>query len=449
MAARKALNSEDVLHCVFSEFSTDKFDYQRDDPLHSESARRGVLAQSACVCKAFRDIALPVLWTHLHNLAPFFRLLSTCKTVQETYLGPRALDEGPVPQEELKRLRYYGALIRSVAWNNRATPKTPGFYDYIEGSSLKQLRRLVGDAPDPLLPNLDILSWKLTLTVDPASLSILMSPNLKTLQMDSVYDRGEWQPLLEQLLLMSLPTASGLEHLSLKFNGYYSELRLSSELTRPISGLCSLRSLVLLFPTHNTWNEIRLDVVVDALQLLAPLTRLERLEFRPGHIIAGSTVPPPGSQRDVLFPNLQQLKFHVISCGPSGRILLQTLRAPSLRHLEAIYEYRDNAELKGAFAVTARCFPNLQSFWSRISHDDEGDHTWDDWLSPLTEVISPLLSMRSVEILVMPGGLRPEFTVGDADIDAISAAWSHLRVLNLAGFPPPMPTDEVEWEDIE
>ncbi|KAH9890368.1 hypothetical protein C8Q73DRAFT_122973 [Cubamyces lactineus] len=449
MATHQALKNGDILHCMFSKFNTHQFDYRRNDLQHSERARREALARSARVCKAFRDAALPILWARLHNLTPFFRLLSTCIVVQETYLGPRvskkcvyALGEDSVRREEIERLRHYGALIRAVEWNNYATSDTPGHHDYIEGSSLKQLRLLVGDVPsDPLLPNLDTLSWKLTLIKDPASLSILMSPALKTLQIDSVYDKGEWQPLIEQLLPASLPISPNLEHLRLNCTAYYSELRLSPEATRPISELRSLRSLTLLFPTHETWNEIRLDAVLDALQLLAPLTRLERLEFRPGHIVAGSTAPALSSRGDPLFPNLQQLKFHQISCGPSSHALIEALRTPSLRRLEASSEYRNNAALKDMFAAVARCFPNLQSIYSMISQDDEADRSEYDRQSPLEEIISPLLSVRSMEMLAILGEIRPRHTVGDADLEAISAAWPRLQVLDLAGFPPPSTPD--------
>ncbi|KAI0330849.1 hypothetical protein GY45DRAFT_692624 [Cubamyces sp. BRFM 1775] len=445
MTSQKALHNGDILYCIFSKFNTRQFDYRRDDPQHSERARREVLARSARVCKAFRDIALPVLWAHLHNFAPFFRLLSTCMVVQEKNLGARmgikrvyALGEGSVPQGEIERLRYYSAFLRAVQWNNQTTLDTPGNYDYIEGSALKQLRRLVGDTPsNPLLPNLDTLSWKLTLTVDPASLSILMSPNLKTLQMDSVYDRGEWQPLIEQLLLASLSTAPDLENLSVDCTAYYSELRLSPEVTRPISELRSLRSLTLLFPTHETYNEIGLDVVLGALRPLAPLRRLERLEFRPGRVVAGSTVPPPGSRGEPLFPNLQQLKFHQVSCETSSRVLFEALRTPSLQGLEATFEYRNDAALKETFATMARCFPNLQSLWSIISNDDNLGHIFEDDLrSPLTEVIAPLLTVRSMVMLIIVDELRPRRTVGDADLGAISTAWPRLKVLDLASFPP-------------
>ncbi|KAI0655553.1 hypothetical protein C8Q70DRAFT_420516 [Cubamyces menziesii] len=453
MATHHALNNGDILYCILSVFNSDRFDYRSDEPRHSERARREALAHCALVCKTFRDIALPVLWARLHNLAPFFRLLSTCTIVGETSLGSRmsaehiyALGSSSVSQEEIERLRYYGALIRIVAWNHKAAPDTPGYYDYIDGSSLKQLRLVVGDAQGPLLPNLDTLSWaRLTLTMDPASLSVLMSPDLKTLRMNSVFDKGEWQPLIERLLLASLPTAPNLEHLHLDYGAYYSELRLSSEITYPISKLRSLRSLTLLFPTHQTWNEIRSNTVLDALQQLAPLRNLERLEFRPGHIVGGSTASTSSSHHDVLFPNLHRLKLHVVSCGSSSRILFEALRTPSLRSLEATLEYHTNTAAEEAFTTMARCFPNLQSLGTSMSHDDD---TWDDWPSPLTEVISPLFTVRSIERLVILAGLRPQFTVGDADLDAIYAAWPHLRVLDLATFPPPMPSYEVEWEDI-
>ena len=237
-----------------------------------------------------------------------------------------------MPQEKIARLRSYGALIRAVAWNNRAAFDTPGYHDYIQDPSLTQLRLLIGDAPsNPILPNLDTLSWKLTSTQEPSSLSILMSPKLKTLRIDSVYDMGEWQTFLEQLLVVSLPIAPGLEHLSINCTAYYSELRLSPEITRPISKLVLLRSLALLFPTHETWNEIRSDTMLNALQLLAPLKRLERLEFPPGYIVEGSATPTWTLGHEPLFPNLRELKLHPIECAPPARLLIEALRTPSLR----------------------------------------------------------------------------------------------------------------------
>ncbi|KAJ8457719.1 hypothetical protein ONZ51_g11361 [Trametes cubensis] len=437
MATHQALHNDDILYCIFSQLDTDRFDYRRDDPHHSERARRGALARGARVCKAFRDIALPVLWAHLHNLVPFFRLLPTCVIVQETYLGSLmvskkciyALSNGSVPQEKIARLRYYGALIRAVAWNNRAAFDTPGYHDYIQDPSLTQLRLLIGDVPsNPILPNLDTLSWKLTSTQEPSSLSILMSPKLKTLRIDSVYDMGEWQTFLEQLLVVSLPIAPGLEHLSINCTAYYSELRLSPEITCPISKLVLLRSLTLSFPTHETWNEIRSDIMLNTLQMLAPLQRLERLQFRPGHIVSGSMVAASSSPGDPLFPNLQQLQLHQIRCGPPTRALFEALRTPSLRRLEASFEYRNSAELKEAFATMACCFPNLQSLSSIFSYNDEGGlfEIEDDLRSPLAEVISPLLAVRSMEMLVILSEIRPRHTVGDADLNAISAAWPHL-----------------------
>ena len=229
-------------------------------------------------------------------------------------------------------------------------------------TSLTQLRLLIGDAPpEHLLPNLDNLSWKLTSTQDPASLSILMSPKLKTLRIDSVYDSGEWQPFLEQLLTATLPSAPDLEHLSINCTAYYSELRLSPEITRPISKLVLLRSLALLFPTHETWNEIRSDTMLNALQLLAPLKRLERLEFRPGYIVEGSATPTWALGHEPLFPNLRELKLHPIECAPPARLLIEALRTPSLRRLEVLFDFGDNDALKETFDTVARCFPNLHS----------------------------------------------------------------------------------------
>ncbi|KAI0330846.1 hypothetical protein GY45DRAFT_692621 [Cubamyces sp. BRFM 1775] len=92
MATQVALHTDDILHAIFEYFSIDRWQYRfsiyrRDNP--GEDARRQALARSARVCRAFRDAALPILWGRLHNLVPFFRLLSTCTIIKETPMGPK------------------------------------------------------------------------------------------------------------------------------------------------------------------------------------------------------------------------------------------------------------------------------------------------------------------------------------------------------------------------
>ncbi|KAH9890366.1 hypothetical protein C8Q73DRAFT_792805 [Cubamyces lactineus] len=445
MATQVALHTHDILHAIFEYFSVDRWQYRfsiyrRDNP--GEDARRQALARSARVCKAFRDAALPILWGRLHNLVPFFRLLSTCIVIKESPMGPKdrkkciySLAAGPVRPGELQRLRAYGALIHTVGGSTQASFTTKGFFDIVDGSSLAILSALVGDTPEAILPNLRSLSWPFSSTSDPMALRVLLSPSIKSLHFETGSERVKWQPLLEQVLHASLRATPHLDHLTINCAAHFCDLRLSSSTTLLISELRSLRSLVLLFPTYEDWNAISSDVMLDALSLLAPLTTLERLEFRPGYVIETSKAPSWSSTRRSLFPNLQELKLHRVNCRQSLHHLFEMLQTETLRSFEATFDYANDTACHKTFESLARCFPGLRSLRCIMKYMYEERNQSSSSAPSLRELISPLLTVHCMEAVILPGEIRPRCTVGDTDLDAMSAAWPRLRILDLGEYP--------------
>ena len=64
------------------------------------------------------------------------------------------------------------------------------------------------------------------------------------------------------------------------------------------------------------------------------------------------------------------------------------------------------------------------------------EHTQSSGSTPsLCELISPLLAVHSMEVVILPGEIRPRCTVGDTDLDVMSAAWPQLRHLDLGEYP--------------
>ncbi|KAI0330847.1 hypothetical protein GY45DRAFT_692788 [Cubamyces sp. BRFM 1775] len=239
---------------------------------------------------------------------------------------------------------------------------------------------------------------------------------MKSLHIDTGSEKGDWQLLLEQALLASLRVTPCLNHLTVNCSAHYSNLRLCPSFTLPISELRSLRSLVLLFPTYEDWNAINSDVMLDALSLLAPLTTLERLEFRPGYIVESSQAPSWSSEHPPLFPNLQELKLHRVNCRQSLHHLFEMLRTDTLRSFEATFDYPNNATCKRTFGTLACCFPRLRSLRCIMKHMYE-EHTQSSGSTPsLCELISPLLAVHSMEVVILP-------------------AWPQLRHLDLGEYP--------------
>lgn len=294
---------------------------------------------------------------------------------------------------------------------------------------------MVGDASEAILPNLRSLSWLFSSSSNPTTLRVLLSPSVQSLHLESGSEKGEWQPLLERVLHASLQVTPHLDHLTVNCSAHFSDLRLSTSTTIAISELRSLRSLVLLFPTYEEWNAIGSDVMLDALSLLAPLTTLERLEFRPGYIVESPRVSSWSSRHWSLFPILQDLKLHRVNCRQSLHHLFKMLQTETLHSFEATFDYPNDTACKRTFESLARCFPCLRKLRCIMKYMYEEQNQTSSTAPSLCELVSPLLTVPSMETVILPGEIRPRCYVGDAELNAMSAAWPHLRILDLGEYP--------------
>ncbi len=72
MAAQRALECRDILAEIFETLSAI---YDEDIFTGAEGPWRSDLASAACVCRAFSEPALAVLWRSLDDVEPVFRVL--------------------------------------------------------------------------------------------------------------------------------------------------------------------------------------------------------------------------------------------------------------------------------------------------------------------------------------------------------------------------------------
>ncbi|KAH9951538.1 hypothetical protein B0H21DRAFT_716437 [Amylocystis lapponica] len=188
----RALDSFDILSEVFEHL-----------PAHlsqdSGVSNRRTLVQAACVCRAFSDPALSVLWRHLRYPYPLFRLIKSLKGANtSTYENNYRLD-GDIAEYDLVRFQQYARRIRSLEIH-------PGRL-HVENSVYFHIFHHLKE--EFLLPCLTSLNWEQRSPYD-TSITTLLSPSLRSLHLkferfvSASYHPNSGQEFALEMLLQSV-----------------------------------------------------------------------------------------------------------------------------------------------------------------------------------------------------------------------------------------------------
>ncbi|OSC97989.1 hypothetical protein PYCCODRAFT_1439650 [Trametes coccinea BRFM310] len=463
--ANPSILQEDILHLIFQCFTLDQwYPYSTStssgavpilDPSCTENERLRTLARSARVCTSFRTAALPVLWATLYDFTPLLRLISSCtkKRVGRTPGSDRArgpfifkfkLDATPIASDELRRIAFYGSMIRTVAKHEGAHYQSRPYALYIhhiDPSSWVCLHAILHHGPKGhLLPNLRQL---VAAVVSPRDLDLVpavASPSLLDLELVLLDDfpsrpREGWQLHLEDRLSAVLTRLPNLTRFRLDFIGVH----LSDKIASAIAQVVSLRTLDMHISLPIIGPAYKSQVLWMAMPSLSPLRHLKSLRL---HSSGEVRVPLPssaGTSAAPLFPSLREIEICPLDFAPRFYRWCELLQSKSVHRLAlASVQYAGASSLREVCRVIAQSFPCLFSFSCAFVPDRETHALENVQIDPLRDVIAPLSSLYALQHLSIHTAVvrrpTPLISLADADLDAISDFWPGLRHLSLRGF---------------
>ncbi|TFK83239.1 hypothetical protein K466DRAFT_529217 [Polyporus arcularius HHB13444] len=163
MAARRALECRDILTEIFEAMSAI---YDEDIFTGADGPWRSDLASAACVCRAFTEPALAVLWRSLDDVQPVFRVLPSFIR-QESGLAYEWLITEEVTPDQWARMQWYASRVRELHGLDAFKSMHSSVWAFLEGVRGNR----------PLLPNLRRLTAVLSIE-DPSVLMRILSPSL-------------------------------------------------------------------------------------------------------------------------------------------------------------------------------------------------------------------------------------------------------------------------------
>ncbi|KAI9069370.1 hypothetical protein FKP32DRAFT_1682952 [Trametes sanguinea] len=401
-----ALLTDDILHAIFQQFQLDQWhppvptlSSLRDiDPSQTENERLRCLARSARVCTSFRDAALPVLWGTLYDLVPFLRLFSSCVITHNLTgrVGPRGTHPGPytfrldssyVPQAELQRIMYYGAMVQAVGkhcgyryqspqitlYNHRADPAS---WMHLQGA-------LNGDPKQCLLPNIRRLSVQVFSVPDLDLVSTIASPSLLDLELVDFSHPNDnpsegWQHVLDERIPVFLAAAPNLERFLLSFR---AGPHISNKIASAVSQITSLRILDLRAPPK------RDEATVGPTDATVFYNEPRISKLPPQFGISLSAVRTLATN----CPHLEQLEIPLLDMQPHRVGPMETY--PLLNHQLQRFEVCDMyiGDYSTAACIIDRMFPNVDVMvpladiselnveMRPLDWDDTTEMTWAWW----------------------------------------------------------------------
>ncbi|KZT63430.1 hypothetical protein DAEQUDRAFT_815657 [Daedalea quercina L-15889] len=378
-------------------------------------ARRRTLAELACVCKAFAEIALGIIWRHLDGIDDLLRVLPSFQPC-----GDCSVVERITPQQ-WARFQEYARRVRGLSWT------------LSRGVSIHQMvwtileRQLKGQYLLPRLHSLVIYE----LDVDePAGLMLLLSPSLRILRLSFVeteiplpvrtststpsLTRPTPAGILIQLMLSALPQLSqfwietglpkdfppsylsSLAHLERleKLDLLYSGAVVDYAVLRYISNLTSLRTVQMKVSLNGIDHS-------EPLRLGGPFQELEDIH------LAGSISDLRRVFEATQYPKLTNLALSILT-APTVTVLKDALVAICSRVSNSIYE----AHLYISGQIPS---PSL----------------------PVSDILEPYLAFASMSSMNMElDHYIPR--MDDADARAFASAWPALTHFHLL-YGPSLP----------
>ncbi|KAH9924437.1 uncharacterized protein B0H18DRAFT_1119968 [Fomitopsis serialis] len=169
MAARQALQLGEILQLIFDYFSPEQHPSSHANRVNYQHT----LATCARVNKSFNDVAVDVLWKHMHGITPLLRVLPAFQWAEITDSdddAPQLGLFGRLHPKDLRRFREYAQRITDLTISNYALQVDP--------SALFCLLRALGG--QSLLPRLRRLHWTQFKATN-CDVLYFASPSLRTL----------------------------------------------------------------------------------------------------------------------------------------------------------------------------------------------------------------------------------------------------------------------------
>lgn len=313
-----------------------------------------------------------------------------------------------VPSEEWDRFRLYASQVRSLVMfglprrrpKRRITPATWAFIALLNSGT-------------PLLPNLRHLGFRWDspesteiIHIIPRSiqhLSVFPSIDNTASEQLPAESQHEWEASFRMLLSMVFKKAPQLESFVFAIGG----LRAGSVLS-PLTKLEVLCTVVLL----------RNEADIETFRILSTLPALRSVAFE--------TIAIPGSS-EASFSGFHSLRSLVINDHPNSVYFYDFFSSPQLTELE-IEIYPATLSFPFSCDTWARQFPALQRI--RCAVQEQEILPRNQRKHPISRVIKPLFAIPTIAhvSLTFP---ETQYSVLDADVLNIAAAWPHLQELKL------------------
>ncbi|KAG2074241.1 hypothetical protein BDR04DRAFT_199615 [Suillus decipiens] len=359
----------------------------------AETQDRRSIFRLALTCRAFRDLALDILYSHLRN---FWPLVLSCRPSQ---------------------LHHTPDLFRPLVLASRIQILSQPCQD--EGDAAYQSFLACAQKQAPLFPNLRSLTWRdCSLTCLPVLKLLLPTVEVLSLDLSSSF---------RETIIPALPTsATRLKALEIKGSFFLTDQSTSE-----------IESLLISYP--NGLTELSLtchccDVPSTVLNIIAPWPSLRSFTLKLG-LKSIPTAPPHIPQPFAALTHLHVLSDDTLDVLISFLCTFQILKFYSsnitflnLKTIQFIAEVCSPASTWSLF-LTSLAHTN-----AKLEHIILIEKSVYEYLSPSSFDFCPLLAHQSLtrlNTLVLSPGRTTSITLTDADILTLANACPYIHILDL------------------
>ncbi|KAI1793061.1 hypothetical protein LXA43DRAFT_1002605 [Ganoderma leucocontextum] len=403
----------------------------------SRSARQA-LARLARAHSSFTKPALAVLWRSLPNAKALEHLLRVVGVAQR---HPQNGQQDTPPLElcgtlathesAWKRFQEYASLVRKITLDPFVpTPRDLNFLfnfpsDVVEDTFWRQLSSVYGATVTSILPRLEVVTLRsrdsVRFSAFDMSMLCFLTPSVREFNVDVSGVSPEGRGKFLQSFTVCFSSVQDLERISLRL-----------ETLVPVLDVGSLPRL------HPRLRrlELRPTIEPNELALLASLHNLEYLSVNLSHW-ESPTLP-------VKFTGLRSLAMSSYQSNAISAFIAD-VDAPQLRSFTIDETHKDPKEmcreLSNCLRTLVAKWPSLTAFHWNSTQSWGGDG---GGASPLTELIGPLLSLRTIRNF-SASFHRVMATCSPTDFRAIAEAWPDIETIDL-----PIIDDNVDqYADVE
>ncbi|EIW52859.1 uncharacterized protein TRAVEDRAFT_24247 [Trametes versicolor FP-101664 SS1] len=402
-ASHRVLGCPELLSLVLESFSVS--DLLEDTVLNSKQDRRvhrATLASCARVCRTFTGQALDVLWNTLDHLLPLLCIFPTFRRVEAYSLFVGDLDEGWL------RFQQYARRVRNLKYRANGL---------IHPSVWTLLARR-NDGPC-LLPNLQKLSAMKISLPDVAPITLLFSPNLRSVHLafkdDARPTSSKALSFIATALFDDLVKNAGprLEELCL-----FPRFPLVPERVIALKNCPNLRHLFLSDPSYTILDE-------DDIRFLTQFTHLRSLSLT---IALDDNHTAADLQLGTGFPLLEELWLD----GDVSDVtkFICAARPTMLHSLETtIARSTDIVHLREYMSEIGAHLPSLRSLHMRVKEVSRAPQT------ALGDIIRPLYALKRIKEFGCDTNPCVLHT-SDDDLRELAHAWPRLDWLRIGCLSP-------------